>query len=68
MNKLHYARDVTYGEDAFTVRTGRIPRALAAFRNAAIGLMRVAGATSTAAAYHRYAAQPALVAIGLMGE
>ncbi len=63
-------RDVTYGEDASTVRTGTIPQVLAAFRNAVIGLMRVAGVTNIAAACRRYADQPALAlaAIGLIGE
>lgn len=31
-NKLHYVRDVTYGEDASRVRTGNGPRVMASFR------------------------------------
>jgi len=63
-------RDVTFGEDASTVRTGVIPRVLAALHNTAIGLLRLAGATNIAAACRRYAAQPALAfaAIGLGRE
>ena len=66
-NKVHYVRDVTFGEDASTVRTGTAPHALAAFRNLALGLLRCEGATNIAAACRRYAAQPAraLAAVGL---
>ena len=35
---VHYVRDVTFGEDASTVRTGQAPQNLAALRNAVIGL------------------------------
>lgn len=35
---LHYLRDVTFGEDASTVRTGHAPQNLAAVRNLVIGL------------------------------
>jgi predicted transposase YbfD/YdcC len=66
-NKLHWVRDVTFGEDGSTVRAGVGPQALAAVRNLAIGLLRLAGATNIAAACRRYAAQPALAltAVGL---
>jgi predicted transposase YbfD/YdcC len=66
-NKLHYVRDVTYREDKSQVRAGKIPQVMAALRNAAIGLIRVSGATNVAAACRRYAAQPglALAALGL---
>jgi len=66
-NKLHYVRDVTYREDKSQVRRGKIPQVMAALRNAAIGLIRVSGATNIAAACRRYAAQPglALAALGL---
>lgn len=66
-NKLHYVRDVTYREDKSQVKKGKIPEVMAALRNAAITLMRVAGATNIAAACRRYAAQPglAMAAIGL---
>ncbi len=66
-NRLHYVRDVTFGEDAATVRTGMGPQVLATLRSAAIGLLRLAGETNIAAACRRYAAQPALalIAVGL---
>ena len=38
IENLHYVRDVTFGEDASTVRTGHAPRNLAALRNLVIGL------------------------------
>ncbi len=66
-NKLHWVRDVTFGEDPSTVRAGVGPQALVAVRNLAIGLLRLGGATNLAAACRRYAAQPAvaLAAVGL---
>jgi predicted transposase YbfD/YdcC len=69
-NKLHWVRDVTYGEDRSTVRAGAGPQALAAMRNLAIGLLRLGGATNIAAACRRYAAQPAvaLAAVGLTAD
>jgi predicted transposase YbfD/YdcC len=39
-NRLHWPRDVTLGEDACQVRSGRAPQALAAQRNAVLGLLR----------------------------
>ena len=38
IERLHYVRDVTFGEDASTVRTGHAPRNLATLRNLVIGL------------------------------
>ncbi len=68
-NRLHYVRDVTYGEDRATVRAGRGAQALAAIRNVAIGLLRLDGETNIAAGCRRYQAQPAraCAAIGLTG-
>lgn len=37
-NPLHYVRDVTFGEDRSTVRTGQAPENLATLRNLVIGL------------------------------
>jgi predicted transposase YbfD/YdcC len=39
-NRLHWVRDVTFGEDACQVRSGAAPQVLAALRNAVIGLLR----------------------------
>jgi predicted transposase YbfD/YdcC len=49
-NRLHWVRDVTYREDASTIRTGNAPRVMATLRNTAIGLRRINGATNIAAA------------------
>jgi len=38
-NCLHWVRDVTLGEDACQVRSGRAPQALATLRNALVGLL-----------------------------
>lgn len=42
-NRLHWVRDVTYGEDACRIRTGNAPRVMAGLRNLAIGALRMAG-------------------------
>ena len=66
-NRLHWVRDVTFDEDRAQVRAGHIPQAMAAWRNVAIGLLRLLGEPNIAAACRRYAAQPALplTAVGL---
>ena len=47
-DRLHWVRDVTFGEDASQLRTGTAPRALAAFRNLAISALRLAGSANIA--------------------
>ena len=49
-NRLHWVRDVTFGEDASQVRTGAAPEVMAALRNLVIGLLRCAGVQNVAAA------------------
>jgi hypothetical protein len=49
-NRLHWVRDVTFGEDASRIRLGGAPQFLAAMRNAAISLLRSLGVTNIAAA------------------
>jgi predicted transposase YbfD/YdcC len=39
-NRLHWPRDVTFGEDACQVRSGQAPQVLAGVRNAVVGLLR----------------------------
>ena len=56
-NRSHYVRDVTMGEDASRIRTGSGPQILAAFRNAAIGWLRLQGVANVAEALRRNAAQ-----------
>jgi predicted transposase YbfD/YdcC len=65
-NRLHYVRDVTFGEDASQVRTGSAPQVLAALRNTAIGLLRQAGWTNIAAALRHTGWQPG-AALALLG-
>ena len=66
-NRLHWVRDVTYDEDRSQVRVGHIGEVMAAFRNAAISVMRLKGARNIASECRRYAAQPslALAAVGI---
>jgi hypothetical protein len=51
-------RDVTYDEDRSQVDTGTAPQVMAAIRNAAVGVLRLAGVTNIAAA-NRYHARNA---------
>lgn len=48
-NRLHWVRDVTFGEDASRVRTGSAPQVMAALRNAVLGIIRLSGSTNVAA-------------------
>lgn len=66
-NRSHYVRDVTFDEDRSTVRRGRGPAAMAALRNFAISLLRLAGETNIARATRALAAQPhrALAMLGV---
>lgn len=66
-NRLHWVRDVTFGEDASQVRTGAAPQVMAALRNTAIGLLHLAGCTNIAAALRRNSARPrdALALLGI---
>jgi len=55
-NKVHYVRDVTFGEDASRIRVGQAPQALAALRNGLLTLLRSTGVTNIADAVRSYAA------------
>jgi predicted transposase YbfD/YdcC len=55
-NRLHWVRDVDYGEDVSRVRTGNAPQVMATIRNLAISLMRLSGFDSVAEAIRHYAA------------
>ena len=57
-NRLHWVRDVTFGEDQCQVKTGHAPQNLAAFRNAAISLLRLAGCQEIAPTLRDFAYQP----------
>lgn len=65
-NRLHYVRDVTFGEDASQVRSGAAPQVLAALRNAVIGLLHQTGAQNVASAVRQYGWRPG-AALQLLG-
>ncbi|HEX8983678.1 MAG TPA: ISAs1 family transposase, partial [Ktedonobacterales bacterium] len=55
-NQSHYVRDVTCHEDAGQAWAGQTPQALAALRNGALALFRLAGWTNMAAAFRHVVA------------
>lgn len=57
-NRLHWIRDVTYGEDSSRVRTGTAPRTMASLRNLAISALRLNGHTNIAAGLRAMARNP----------
>jgi predicted transposase YbfD/YdcC len=65
-NRLHYVRDVTFGEDANQTRTGAAPQVMAALRNVVLNLLRAAGHQNIASALREIAWQPhaALILLG----
>jgi DDE_Tnp_1-associated/Transposase DDE domain len=66
-NWLHWVRDVDFGEDASTARTGSLPRVMASLRNLAVGALRLAGHPNLAAALRHTGRDPArpLAILGL---
>ena len=56
-NAVHWVRDVTQGEDHSRIRTGSGPPVMAALRNTAINLARLAGHSNIAGAQRRYSWQ-----------
>ncbi|GGN38808.1 hypothetical protein [Streptomyces fuscichromogenes] len=63
---LHPVRDVTFAEDASQLRTGTAPRAMATWRNLAIGALRLAGSTNIAAGL-RHNARDARRPLAILG-
>lgn len=57
-NRLHYVRDVTFGEDRSRLRSGAAPQILAALRNLAITLIHRTGSANIAAARRAFAYHP----------
>jgi len=57
-NRLHWVRDVTFGEDYSQVRTGQAPRVMATCRNIAVSLLRIAGWDNIAAGLRHHARHP----------
>jgi hypothetical protein len=70
-NRLHWVRDVTFGEDHSQVRSGAAPQVCAGLRNLGIALLRRSGASNMAAALRTFSARPraavALVLSSLTG-
>jgi predicted transposase YbfD/YdcC len=64
---LHHIRDTTYGEDASQTRAGNGPQVMAALRNLSIGIFKMAGHISIAAAcrHHARDATRTLATLGL---
>ena len=58
-DRLHWVRDMDFDEDRSQVRTASGPRIMASLRNLAITILRLAGATSIAAALRYHARRPA---------
>ncbi|MFF7987999.1 hypothetical protein ACFZDK_54920 [Streptomyces sp. NPDC007901] len=48
MEAQHHIRDRTFAEDASTVHAGNAPRAMATFRNLALGTLKILGADNIA--------------------
>ena len=67
-NRLHWVRDVVFGEDQSQVRPGSAPQLLAALRNLVIGVLRLGGVTNISAALRHYGWKPweTLTLIGLL--
>jgi predicted transposase YbfD/YdcC len=65
-NRLHWVRDVTFGEDASTARTGSLPRVMASLRNLAVGALRLAGHPNLAAAL-RYTGRDPTRPLAILG-
>ena len=57
-DRLHWVRDVTYGEDLSQVRTASGPRVMATLRNLAITILRLAGVSGIAAALRHHSRRP----------
>jgi hypothetical protein len=57
-DRLHWVRDMDFGEDSSQVRTASGPHIMASLRNLVITIMRLAGATSIAAALRYHARRP----------
>lgn len=57
-NRLHWVRDVTMGEDKCRAKSGHIPQNLAAFRNAALTMLRADGYKEIASTLRTIAVNP----------
>jgi hypothetical protein len=60
-NRVHHVRDVTQREDASRIRTGNGPQVMAALRNTATNIARLAGHDNIAAAQRAAAWHPTAI-------
>ena len=60
-NRVHHVRDVTQREDASRIRTGNGPQVMAALRNTATNIARLAGHDNIAAAQRTAAWHPTAI-------
>jgi predicted transposase YbfD/YdcC len=58
-NRLHWLRDVDFGEDASRIRTGKAPQVMAVFRNVAISLLGLLGYDSPIQGLRHFASNSA---------
>jgi len=58
IESLHWIRDVSFGEDKCQVKVGHAPHNLAAFRNSAIALLRIAGHKEIAPTLREFSYRP----------
>ena len=58
-NRLHWVRDVDFGEDASRIHTGQTPHVMAIFRNLAIGVLGLLGYDSPIEGMRHFAWNPA---------
>jgi predicted transposase YbfD/YdcC len=66
-NRLHYVRDRTFDEDRSQVRKRAAPHMMASLHNLAIGLLRLAGASTNIAAASRFFMRHTERAMELLG-
>jgi len=57
-NRLHWVRDVVFGEDACRAKIGHSPQNLAALRNASLSLLRLSGTKEILSTLRRHATRP----------
>jgi predicted transposase YbfD/YdcC len=58
-NRLHWLRDVDFGEDASRIRLGKAPQTMAILRNVAISLLGLLGYDSPIEGLRHFASHPA---------
>ena len=66
-NSVHHVRDVTFGEDASTIRSGAAPRVMAALCTEVLGLLHCRRWRNRAATLRHYAWHPAAHVLRLLG-